>query len=363
MTSGPAPHPTSVPEVYVRLPHSWCGASLDAVVRVAEAAERLGFDGVSVQDDVLAGPGVAPCGHRHDGDDRTVMESLATLAFVAARTSRVRLLTGVLVLPFRHVVWVAKTAATIDVISSGRLVLGVGVGAARGRQTDGVQNLDPHADISARETALFDLPGPRGALMDEALEALDCLWTADPASYGGRYISFEDVDLVPRPVQQPRPPIWVGGRVDQAIRRAALLADGWFPSQASVEVLAAGRARAGELAAAAGRPAPFVGVNLFAAVDPDGDAARDGLRAPGEPQPRRRAGPPRSAATGRGCTRSSGRRRGRTGYRRPSRQATRAERRDSVKGGSPRGDYRRTRGGLSRSNMWTVSTKRTCFVR
>jgi probable F420-dependent oxidoreductase len=278
MTRDPATGPTSAPEVYIRLPHSWCGASLDAVVRVAEAAERLGFDGVSVQDHVLVGPGVAPCGHRHEGDDRTVMESLATLAFVAARTSRVRLLTGVLVLPFRHVVWVAKTAATIDVMSSGRLVLGVGVGAARGRQTDGIQNLGPHADISARETALFDLPGPRGALMDEALEALDRLWTADPASYRGRYISFEDVDLVPRPVQRPRPPIWVGGRVDQAIRRAALLADGWFPSQASVEVLAAGRARAGELAAAAGRPAPLIGVNLFAAVDPDGDAARDVVR-------------------------------------------------------------------------------------
>jgi probable F420-dependent oxidoreductase len=277
-TGSRGPAPTLAPEVFVRLPHSWCGASLEAVVRVAEAAERLGFDGVSVQDHVLAGGGVAPCGHRHDGDDRTVMESLATLAFVAARTRRIRLLTGVLVLPYRHVVWVAKTTATIDLLSEGRLILGVGVGAARGRRTDGVQNLGPHADISSRETALFDLPGPRGAFMDEALEALARLWSGEGASYHGRFISFDDVDLVPRPVQVPGPPIWVGGRVDQAIRRAALLATGWFPSQASVAVLADGRARAEELAAAAGRPSPRVGVNLFVAIDPDGEAARDIVR-------------------------------------------------------------------------------------
>jgi probable F420-dependent oxidoreductase len=267
-----------IPAVYVRLPHSWCGASVDAVIKVAEAAETLGFDGVSVQDHVLAGPGVAPCGHHHEGDDRTVMESLTTLAFVAARTSRLRLLTGVLVLPFRHVIWVAKMGATLDLLSNGRLVLGVGVGAPRARQTDGVQNLGPHADISARETALFDMPGPRGALMDEALEALDALWTQDAASYQGRYIRFEAVDLVPRPVQRPRPPIWVGGRADAAIRRAATLGDGWFPSQASVEVVAAGRERALELAASAGRVEPVFGVNLFAAVSRDGQAAREVVR-------------------------------------------------------------------------------------
>lgn len=265
-------------QVFVRLPHSWCGASLAAVDEVAAAAEELGFDGVSVQDHVLAGPGVAPCGHAHDGDDRTVMESLATLAWVAGRTSRVKLLTGVLVLPFRHVIWVAKTGATIDLMSGGRLVLGVGVGAPRGRQTDGVQNMGPHAAISARETALFDLPGRRGELMDEALEALDLLWTRDAATYEGRQIRFEGVDLVPKPVQRPRPPIWVGGRADPAIHRAATRADGWFPSQASVEVIAEGRQTALRIAAEAGRPEPTFGVNLFAAVDADGEAARRVVR-------------------------------------------------------------------------------------
>jgi probable F420-dependent oxidoreductase len=264
--------------VFARLPHSWCGASVRAVDEVAAAAEELGFDGVSVQDHVLSGPGVAPCGHSHEGDDRTVMESLSTLAWIAGRTSRVALLTGVLVLPFRHVVWVAKTAATIDLVSNGRLILGVGIGAPKTRQTDGVQNLGPHADISARETALFELPGPRGEVMDEALRALDLLWTEDRATFAGTHIRFEGVELVPRPAQRPRPPVWVGGRVDAAIRRAATLADGWFPSQASVSVLAEGGATARQLAAEVGRPVPTLGVNLFAAVDTDADAARDAVR-------------------------------------------------------------------------------------
>jgi probable F420-dependent oxidoreductase len=264
-------------EVFVRLPHSWCGASLDGVIRVAEAAEALGFDGVSVQDHMLSSRGTSPCGHNHAGDDRDVLESLATLAYVAARTERLKLLTGVLILPFRGPFWVAKMAATVDVLSNGRLVLGVGVGWPRGA-TDRVQRMSLHADLARRETELFDPPGPRGKLMDESLEALDRLWSEGAATYDGELIRFEGVDLRPRPVQRPRPPIWIGGRADAAHRRAAILADGWFPSQASVGVLAAGRARTLELAAAAGRPAPRTAVNLFASVDPDGGVARDVVR-------------------------------------------------------------------------------------
>jgi len=159
------------PSLFVRLPHSWCGASPDAVVRVADRAEELGFAGVSVQDHVLSGPSVSPCGGIHAGDDRTVMESLTTLAFVAARSTRLKLLTGVVVLPYRHPIWVAKVGATLDVLSGGRLILGLGVGAPSRRATDGVQNLASHADIAERETRLFDLPGPRGPIMDEAIVA------------------------------------------------------------------------------------------------------------------------------------------------------------------------------------------------
>ncbi|MGH2406515.1 MAG: LLM class flavin-dependent oxidoreductase [Candidatus Limnocylindrales bacterium] len=265
-------------EVFIRLPHSWCGASIEGVERVAAAAEALGFDGVSVQDHILSSRGTSPCGHRHDGDDRAVLEPLATLSYVAARTTRVKLLTGVLVIPFRNPIWVAKTAGTLDVLSNGRLVLGVGVGWPKARISDGVQLMGLHADLASRESALFDLPGPRWKVMNESLEALDRLWCDDVASYQGELIHFEAIDMRPQTVQRPRPPIWIGGRADAALRRAALLADAWFPSQASVAVLAAGRRRAIEMADAAGRPAPRFAVNLFVSVDRDGDAAREIVR-------------------------------------------------------------------------------------
>lgn len=265
-------------EIFIRLPHSWCGASLEAVEQVADAAEALGFDGVSVQDHILSSAGVAPCGHRHLGDDRMVMEPLTTLAYVAARTSRVKLVTGVLVLPFRNALWVAKTAGTVDVLSRGRLILGLGVGWPKRRATDGIQVMGVHAALASRETDLFELPGPRWQVMDESLEAIDHLWRDDVATYAGELIHFEGVDMRPQTVQRPRPPIWIGGRADAALRRAAQIADAWFPSQASVDVLAAGRKTTREMAAAAGRPAPRVAVNLFICVDRDGEAARDIVR-------------------------------------------------------------------------------------
>jgi probable F420-dependent oxidoreductase len=263
---------------FVRLPHSWCGASVDGVVRVAEAAEALGFDGVSVQDRLLSSRGTSPCGHRHAGDDRMVLGPLATLAFVAARTARLRLLTGVIVLPFHHVVRLAKEAGTVDVLSNGRLILGVGIGWPKARSSDATQRMSLHAELAARETALFDLPGLRWKVMDEALEALDRLWRDDSATYHGETIAFDEVDLRPKPVQQPRPPIWIGGRAEPVLRRVARYGEAWFPSQASVDVLATGRSRVLELAAEAGRPAPAFGVNLFVAVDRDGTVARDIVR-------------------------------------------------------------------------------------
>jgi probable F420-dependent oxidoreductase len=268
---------SGAPEVFVRLPHSWCGASVDGVARVGDLAEELGFDGVSVQDHMLSSRGTSPCGHRHDGDDRSVLESFATLSFVAARTQRVRLLTGVIVLPFRNVFWVAKTAATVDALSNGRLVLGVGVGWPRGT-TDPVQQMSLHAKLAARETDLFDPPGPRGRLMDEQLEALARLWEEEDASFQGEFLAFDGVDLRPRPVQRPRPPVWIGGRSPAAHRRSALVADGWMPSQATVEVLRAGRDAILAQALAAGRPEPRIAVNLFVSVDADGDRARDVMR-------------------------------------------------------------------------------------
>jgi probable F420-dependent oxidoreductase len=266
------------PEVFIRLPHSMCVTSVAGVLEVAQAAEQLGFDGVSVQDQLLQSRGTAPCGHYHGGDDRDIFEPLATLSYVAARTSRVKLVTGVIVLPFRHVVQLAKAAGTIDVLSNGRLVLGVGIGWPGARIGDVAQRMSHYAEVARRETELFNVPSPRPKLMDEALQALHLLWTEDVASFHGDLISFEGVDLRPQPVQEPRPPIWVGGRAEAVQRRAALYADGWFPSQATVALVREGRERMLPIAKAAGRPEPRLAVNIFLSVDEDGDAAREVIR-------------------------------------------------------------------------------------
>jgi probable F420-dependent oxidoreductase len=266
------------PEVFVRLPHSWCGASVDGTIAAAALAEQLGFDGVSVQEHLLSSRGTSPCGHNHTGDDRDVLESLTTLAFVAGRTSRVKLLTGVLVLPYRGPIWVAKLGATVDALSGGRLVLGVGIGWPKAKTGDATQQMGAHAALAGREAALFVLGEPRWRLMNEAIEALVRLWADGPADLSGELIEFHAVDMRPLPVQRPHPPIWVGGRADAVLERAARLADGWFPSQASVETIARGGETVRRIAEAAGRPEPRIAVNLFVCVDRDETKARDVVR-------------------------------------------------------------------------------------
>ena len=258
----------------VRLPHSRCFASPDAIARVAELAEELGFWGLSVEDHYLLPK--HPCASPDAVDGRTIYESLTTLAFVAARTSRIRLVTGVLVLPYRHPIAVAKEAATIDALSGGRLLLGAGVGALRQRLSAEGVNLVSSATLATREFDALNVIGHRGRLADEYLEALVALLSEDPASYRGEHVSFDGLDLYPRPTQD-RIPIWIGGRSEAALRRAGRH-DGWFPSQCTVDYLRTGRERVLAFAAEAGTPLPAdFGPSNAACVLPDDAVAHDAM--------------------------------------------------------------------------------------
>lgn len=235
---------------------------------------------ISVQDHLLTDSSVSPCGHAHAmrGDDRTVYEAHTTLAFLAARTVRSRLIAGVYVLPYRNPVWLAKETSSLDALSQGRLVVGVGVGALRGRQEDRGQNLQAHGSIAVREFDTFAILGNRGRMVDEYIRVLDALWTRDSASYDGEFVRFKDIDILPKPVASPRPPIWVGGRSEAAISRAARLAEAWYPSQASVEVVERGALQLAHIAAESGRPTPTLAVNLFASVAASSVMAREAMR-------------------------------------------------------------------------------------
>jgi probable F420-dependent oxidoreductase len=178
-------------------------------VRLAREAERLGYDGVWGNDHVTAAPYVRTTWK----EPPNFYEVFVTLATVGAHTARVRLGTAVLVLPLRDPVLVAKQAATLDRLTGGRLILGVGIGAYR---EEFLAQWPRHA--GAR----------RGDLLDEGLAALRVLLSEREATYAGRHVAFEGVELFPKPVQQPLP-IYVGGHNEAAVARAARLGQGWLP--------------------------------------------------------------------------------------------------------------------------------------
>lgn len=141
------------------------------------------------------------------------LEPLAMLAFLASCSTKARLLTSVLVIPYRHPVFTAKFIATVDVLSQGRAVLGCGAGWME----------EEFTPVGAPP---FD---ERGKVTDEYIAAFKELWTKDDPHFEGTYASFSNIFCAPKPIQKPHPPIWIGGESGPAIRRAARHGNGWFP--------------------------------------------------------------------------------------------------------------------------------------
>ena len=183
-------------------------ATPDAAVRLASLAEELGYDSLWMGEHVVAPrPRVAPSPIE---PDYPILDPLVTLGFVAAATERVRLATGIVILPQRNPVVLAKELATLDVMSRGRLVLGIGVG---------------YVEPEMRAVGV-PMEG-RGDRAVEYLHAMRSLWTAEAPTFEGRHVAFDGVDAHPRPVQRPVP-VFVGGHSRSAHRRAVLHADGWY---------------------------------------------------------------------------------------------------------------------------------------
>jgi len=148
------------------------------------------------------------------------MEQLTLMTFVAAKTTVLRLVTSVMIVPYRNPVLTAKMLATIDVLSHGRVTVGVGVGWLQ----EEFQALD--APDFAR----------RGAVSNEYIQIFKTLWTQDPATFTGEFYQFKALHCLPHPVQKPHPPIWIGGHSRAALRRAARYGDGWHPVGANPAV-------------------------------------------------------------------------------------------------------------------------------
>lgn len=221
----------------IMLPHYKQVAATTAIKRVAMAAERLGYHSIWVSDHIVI-PNEAI-----DRFGEVFYDPLAVLAYVAACTERVQLGSSVLILPYRNPIQVAKVTATVDNLSQGRLLVGVGVGA-----------------LTAEFRTLHAPWEERGDYADEALRIFKELWTNPAPQFHGKYHQFTDIQCQPRPVQQPHPPLWIGGNSRRAVRRAAEFGDVWHPSRADVASITAMRPRLHSLAERAGRDPQAIGI-------------------------------------------------------------------------------------------------------
>jgi probable F420-dependent oxidoreductase len=181
-------------------------AGTDEIRRIAQACDANGFFYLAVSDHV--------CVPREQAKAMSTVwyDTIATLGFLAAATQRVHLLSYVYVVPYRHPLMTAKAFATLDALSGGRVILGVGAGHLKGE---------------------FEALGvdftQRGKLLDEAIDVIAAALTAEYPNHSGATWTVRDLGQRPRPLQQPRPPIWVGGSTKPALRRAAERGDGWLP--------------------------------------------------------------------------------------------------------------------------------------
>ena len=197
----------------MHLPHVGPLATPEAIAGVARKAEQLGYHSVWVSDHIITPRKMEspyPGGRYPVEPEWPYLEAVATLLYAAAVTQRVRLGTSVIVITQRQPVLLAKQLATLDVLSGGRLIFGAGAGWMK------------------EEFQALNVPfanhGPR---MAEYLEVILRCWTLDDPTFHGRFYDLEDVGVYPKPVQTPHPPIWIGGWVDGALRRAARYGDAW----------------------------------------------------------------------------------------------------------------------------------------
>ena len=245
-------------------------AQADYVRRVAATTEQAGYDSVWVSDRTVFPsdltkryPAIYGSG-KADPDAQNVLEAIATLSYVAGATSRVKLGISVLVLPLRNPVLNAKMITTLDVMSGGRTIFGVGVGWM------------PEEFASMGADFKY-----RGAQTDEHIEMYQALCTQDVADYQGEHFQISGMTFFPRPVQKPYPPIWVGGNSNVALRRAARLGDAWHGIRLTPEEIAAKKARLEDLCDANGRESNSVKTTLRATMvwgksqrNPDGSRAK-----------------------------------------------------------------------------------------
>ena len=192
-------------EIHVALPNGHAGVTVDQLVEITEAAEELGFAGVWPLDHVLVGPDLK---ERYSW----VIEPMTLLAYLAARTRKIRLGTSIIVLAMRNPFVVAKQAVTIDQLSGGRFTLGLGAG---------------YSEPEFRNVGAASVWSTRGQRLDEAIDLFRHLWSGSQGPFKGRFYSYDEGWFGPTPPQGAKLPILIGGHSEPALKRAATRGDVW----------------------------------------------------------------------------------------------------------------------------------------
>jgi probable F420-dependent oxidoreductase len=227
------------------LPSLGDDAKLDGITAAVELAEEHGFTDVWVTDHILVDHGAAE-------DYGRIYEAVTTLAWVAGRSSRIRLGASVIVVPMRNAVLLAKQLATVDALSNGRLIAGFGVGWSP----------EEFANVGAG-----DRFHDRGAYTDETIALCRHLWSGSTEPFHGRFHQFDDFVFGPLPMQGGNVPIWIGARDERALRRVGRLADAYHASSTSPAALAKRIPVIREAADAAGRPMPRLSARVRIELD------------------------------------------------------------------------------------------------
>jgi probable F420-dependent oxidoreductase len=228
------------------LPNFTSLASPEAIDAAAAAAERLGWDSVWTTDHVLVD------GSDDASDYRVNFDVIQTLAWVGARYPTVRLGTSVIVVPQRNAIVLAKELASLDALSGGRVIAGIGVGWSEAE----------FANLGMAERFAV-----RGAYVEETIGLWRHLWSGSREPFEGRFHQLSDYIFGPLPTQGAALPIWIGGRAEAALVRAGRLADGYHSSASSPEALARRIPIIRDAAEAAGRPMPVLSARVRVAVD------------------------------------------------------------------------------------------------
>ena len=255
----------------IRVPNSGPLASPESIVEVAREAEALGYDSIWVHDHLTWTEEIHRTHISSGADDLKTgnaspdfYEAMTTLAYLAGLVRSVRLGIACLVVPCRNPLIAAKQIASLDVLCNGRLDIGLGIGSP--------------STLKSREYEVLGINKKlRGKIADDHIRAMRTIWTSQPATYQGEFVSFKDAEICPKPYQKPHPPLWVGGWTEAAMKRTAALGDGWLPAWLLPGDIETRFRQIKEMAAQYGRnpDAIHLGIEVYGCIDEDSKKARE----------------------------------------------------------------------------------------